>query len=228
MNPNKICFIICVNNEIFLKECITYINQLIVPENFIVDVLEIQDAQSMLAGYHEACDATDALYKVFMHQDVFILNRHFIYDILAIFNGDPDIGLIGMTGIKSVPDNYIMWSGELLGNLYTGGNPGDHSTYRYDLSTDGYDIAEAVDGLLMAVKGSPVFRDDIFDGWDFYDLSLSLEIQRSGKRVVVPRQRTPWCLHDDGNNLNMLNYDHYRKLAINEYQLTSLRSLSIS
>lgn len=218
MNPNKICFILCVNNDVFAHECINYINCLKKPDKFSIDILTIHDAPSMLSGYREGCASTDAFYMVFMHQDVFILNRYFIYDIINIFENDNSIGIIGMTGVTSLPENFIMWSGQTVGNLYTGGVPADYSNYRYDPIIDGYDEVEAVDGLLIATRGTPILRDNIFDGWDFYDVSISMEARLKGQRIVVPRQKSPWCLHDDGNILSMLDYDYYRQLAINEYR----------
>ena len=34
MNPNKICFIMCVNNPLYEAECLRYISELDVPEGF--------------------------------------------------------------------------------------------------------------------------------------------------------------------------------------------------
>ena len=219
LNENKICFIICTNNDAFVNECILYLNRLQVPEGMETDLLTVTEARSMLSGYKEACEATDALYKVFLHQDVFILNTGFISDIKAIFDKDENIGLIGMVGSPKMPKDYIMWSSKRVGNCFLNGDKTDYSGYRYDVKKDGYDIVEAVDGLLMAAKGDviPLLRDDLFDGWDMYDVSLSQEMIRAGKKVAVPRQTMPWCLHDDGGLLSMFNYNKYRKIAIEAY-----------
>ena len=37
-----------------------------------------------------------------MHQDVFILNRNFLADLLAVFEDDPEIGMIGMVGYEKM------------------------------------------------------------------------------------------------------------------------------
>ena len=34
MNEQKICFIICYNNELYLSECIRYLNRLEIPDGF--------------------------------------------------------------------------------------------------------------------------------------------------------------------------------------------------
>ena len=56
---------------------------------------------------------------------------------------------------------------------------------------------EALDGLLLATSRDVRWREDLFDGWDFYDVSQCLEMRRMGWRVVVPCQETPWCYHDN-------------------------------
>ncbi len=217
MNEHKICFIVCTNNDTFSSECLNYLYRLSIPTGFSVEILTVKDTSSMLSGYREGCLSTDALYKVFLHHDVFILNARFIENILEIFDNDANIGMIGMAGVKRMPDDFIMWNAHRVGNLFVGQRPADYSSDIYSLHKDGYDEVEAVDGLLITIKGDLILRDDIFDGWDFYDVSMSYEMRKTGRKIVVPNQPVPWCLHDDGNLLSMLNYDHYRKLAIREY-----------
>ena len=95
MNDKKICFIICSTSRLYTEECLHYINHLNVPEGYQVDALTVEDAKSMAAGYNEAMQASDAKYKVYLHQDVFIINHDFIKDVLEIFQKDSQIGMIG-------------------------------------------------------------------------------------------------------------------------------------
>lgn len=111
MNEYKFQFIICSNNEDFLEECITYISLLEVPKGYSVDVISILEAVSMTAGYNEGMGASDAKYKIYLHQDVFIIYRKFLYALLDIFESDPQIGMIGMVGSPKMPSCGIMWYG---------------------------------------------------------------------------------------------------------------------
>ena len=77
VNDKKICFIACVNNERLWKECLVYIDRLIIPEGYKVDVLAVWDAKSIAAGYNEGMQASDAKYKIYLHQDVFITDLYF-------------------------------------------------------------------------------------------------------------------------------------------------------
>lgn len=220
MNEKKICFVLCVNQEVFFEECYQYLERLIVPEGYEVEVMAVRDAVSMTSAYNEVMRTTDAKYKVFMHQDVFIVNRYLIEDILTIFAQDEQIGMIGMVGTVKMPEDGVMWHGPRCGNIY-GSNRAYEGIpigeYRYDVEKDGFDEVEAIDGLLMAVNGDIPWREDLFDGWDFYDVSQSFEYRKHHKKVVVPRQRRPWCVHNDGI-MSLWNYDRYREIFLQHYK----------
>lgn len=216
MDEKKFCFIICSNNEDYLEECFFYINQLEVPEGYTIDAISIFEAESMTAGYNEAMNASDAKYKIYLHQDVFIVYRGFLQTILDIFQSDCTIGMIGMVGAPKMPAGGVMWLGHREGMLY-GANEvkGDYRTYRYRLENGLHEV-EAIDGLMMITSADVPWCEDRFDGWDFYDVSQSFEFRRKGYKVVVPEQLCPWCKHDDGA-LNLRNYDKYRKICMEEY-----------
>ena len=61
------------------------------------------------------------------------------------------------------------------------------------------------------------WREDLFDGWDFYDISQCLEMQRAGYKVVVPFQEEPWCYHDNTYS-KMQNHYKYCERMVAEYQ----------
>lgn len=217
MNKNKVAFIICSNNDVMLNECINYLSLLEIPNGIETDLLVIKDAKSMLLGMQEGREATDAKYKVFLHQDVYILNKYFIKDILDIFAANKSIGMIGMVGSPQMPSCGIMWRGKRVGNIYVEPVGETYNEYKYSINRDGATEVDAVDGLLMATSVDVPLRTDLFDGWDFYDVSTSFEYRRKGYKIVVPNQRNPWVLHDDGKILSMWNYGKYCKIAQKEY-----------
>lgn len=224
MNPDKICFIVCYNDEIYLSECILYLNQLIVPDGMETDLISIEGAESMTSGYQAGMNASDAKYKVYLHQDTFILNRNFIYDMVNIFKENPDVGMLGMVGTKKLPENAVMWdSKDRVGAL---------RSCTLNTVDDFFDIAiaqennannthtlkevEAVDGLLMATQYDINWREDLFKKWDFYDVSQSFEFRKAGYKVAVPHQASPWVLHDCGF-INFTNYYKERDIFVKEY-----------
>ena len=64
----------------------------------------------MCAGYNEAMQSSDAKYKIYMHQDVFIKDTEFLDKIIQIFKEDSEIGMIGMVGGVQMPKSLgIIW-----------------------------------------------------------------------------------------------------------------------
>ena len=105
---DTIAFIICVNNELYFEECRYYIEHLEVSAGYDIDVIGIWEADSMCAAYNLGMRSSDAKYKVYMHQDVFIRDSRFLEKTLRIFKEHPKTGMIGMAGgcllYTSLPD----------------------------------------------------------------------------------------------------------------------------
>ncbi len=210
-----ICFITCVNDTRAYEECLFYINRLLVPDNCSVDTIAIYDATSMAAGYNAAMNESSAHIKVYLHQDVCILNPFFLYEVIRTFESNEKIGMIGLVGSPILPPDAMMWHGYRIGNLYKEGSELTFTAPFYGEEVErGY--VEAIDGLLMITNRDINWRDDIFDGWHFYDISQSKEFIKAGYFIVVQNQISPWVVHDDGI-LNLQKYNGYRVKYMQEY-----------
>ncbi len=219
MNQQKICFIMCSNDEFQARECELYIGQLLVPENYEVEVLVVTDARSMTSGYNEAMNASDAKYKIYLHHDVLLLKPDFLHIMLELFQKHPEIGMFGVAGNESIAEGGGMWSdgtwrrtGEILVDRVT------DRAYSFFARAEGeYSKVITLDGLLMVTQYDVPWREDLFQGWDYYDASQSVEFWKAGYEVVVPYMDVPWCLHEN-DVLNMANYDIWRKVFVEEYE----------
>ena len=216
MNDCKIAFIICTNDEIMIKECRLYIERLFVPKGYKTEILEIYDAVSMASGYNAGMKQTDARYKIYMHQDVFILNRYFLVNMLKAFQLYPSAKMMGMVGTERLSATGIMWKGKSYGALYER----DERPYIHKMLDEETKVmkAEAIDGFLMATCEDLPWREDLFDGFDFYDISQSFEFHRHGYEIAVPDQEYAWCVHDDGKILNLFHYNYYREIFLENYR----------
>lgn len=220
MNNRKFAFILCINNDLLLEEALHYINHLIVPEGYETELLTISNAPSMTAGYQEAMLSTDAKYKIYMHQDVFIINRNILNDLLNIFSLTPQIGMIGMVGYENISPDGIMWHQNRLGNLYQQKPNAAYpplSQYHYSIREDSFSYAAVIDGFFMATSHDLSWNTESLKGWDFYDAFQSIRFLTDGYRICVPVQQHPWCIHDDNKFPNLSGYDFYRKLFMKTY-----------
>lgn len=217
INEKKIAFIICANNEQYLEECVWYIEQLIIPSQYEIDIISIGDADSIAEAYNAAMESSDAKYKVYLHQDVFIYNTNFIAELINIFQMHEGLGLLGVLGGVNLPRNAVAWNAWNRGWTYACNNKkGLLVTTGYSITTD-YVEVEAVDGMLMATQYDIPWREDLKLGWDFYDVSQALEFRRRGYSVGVARQESPWCMHDCGYS-KLSKYDEARKRFLMEYK----------
>lgn len=168
MNKQKIAFIICTNNALYYEECVRYINELEVPVGYCTDIICIQEANSMAEGYNAGMQASDAKYKVYLHQDTLILNRNFISDLLQVFNSDKAIGMLGVLGMEKVPldaDCCLNWKvGSII--AYDGHCVMDTNFFE-QRENQSWQEVEAVNGLLIATQYDILWREDVLDGWDF-------------------------------------------------------------
>lgn len=217
MKEKKFSFIMCCNDDYYLNEAKTYLEELIVPEGYKVDVIEVRGAKSMTAGCNEGMRRSDAKYKIYMHQDVFLTNKNFLTDLLAVFQADSAIGLVGMVGTPYMVKDGTMWHGVRFGSFYKleeGLQKGRiHCFFPFHT---GYMEVEAVDGLLLATQYDIPWREDIFQKWDFYDVSQSFEFLRAGYKVVVPGQNPEWYIHDCGV-INLSYYEEEKEKFLEEY-----------
>ncbi|WP_273226425.1 glycosyltransferase [Geosporobacter ferrireducens] len=216
-DPQKICFITVVNDEKVYEKALAHIRQLNIPQGYHVEILCIKNAKSMTMGYNRAIRDSNAKYKVYLHQDVFILNRNLIKDFLMIFEKYPDIGLMGMAGAKTIPSSGIWWeSSHRYGQVFDS-HTGKMTLLRFNQVENEYEKVKAIDGLMMITQYDVPWREDLFDGWHFYDTSQSMEFERAGYEVVIPKQTNPWCIHDCGI-VNVENgYEKYRNVFLAEY-----------
>lgn len=221
MNDHKFCFIICTNDALLLEESIHYINHLVIPEGYSIELLTITDASSITSGYNEAMASSDAKYKIYMHQDVFILNKNILSDLLSVFASDPQIGLIGMVGYETVSPDGLMWHAKRSGNLYTPKTKAPYpelSAYHYSITQDGYSMAAEIDGFFMATSQDLPWDTQTLKGWDFYDAFQSIHFLLQGYKIAVPVQRFPWCMHDDNRFPALFHYNHYRQIFMQTYK----------
>ncbi|MGN7399020.1 glycosyltransferase family protein [Cytobacillus praedii] len=217
MNNKKICFISCVNHAEKYNTALKYIHSLKIPEGYEIETISIENASSLTSGYNQGMKRSDAKYKVYLHQDTYIFNKHFIYDIISLFNKYPKLGMLGMVGAKTLP-NGVWWNSKLVYGAvyYTPKGKRTIGTLANRPVIDDYEKVKVIDGLIMVTQYDLEWREELFQGWHFYDVSQSLEFEKAGYDVGVPRQISPWCLHATGT-VNLNGYEENRLIFVQNY-----------
>jgi glycosyltransferase involved in cell wall biosynthesis len=198
MNNNKICFIYCIKDEVQFTESLHYLQSIHIPDGFELEVLPVTNVKSIASGYNYAMNNSDAKYKVYLHEDILIINKNFINDLLKIFQEKPQLGLLGMVGTNQFPINGVWWETEKnFGKVYDN-HTGEMKLSLFQEVKSEYCPVLWIDGFIMATQYDLPWRDDLLKDWDFYELSQSMEFIKAGYEVGVPRQEKPWSIHDCG------------------------------
>lgn len=218
MNNRKISFISCVNNFKKYNIALQHIRSLKIPEGYQTETIVIEKATSLTSGYNKGMERSDAKYKVYLHQDVNILNENFIHDIITLFEKYPNLGMLGVAGSKTLP-NGVWWNSiASYGKVYyVTPNRGTRGLLSMGKVRNDYEKVQAIDGLIMITQYDLKWREDLFKGWHFYDVSQSCEFIKSGYEVGIPRQESPWCFHDHGI-VNMSGYEENRNIFVENYK----------
>lgn len=219
LDDHSICFISNVNNEAEYKGAKNAILELEIPSGYKVEILGVRHAVSMAAGYQQAMEASNAKYKIYLHQDVFVINPRLISNLLDIFQSDIKVGMVGVAGAAKLrQDQPAWWISELstlFGTCYTRLSENEMVRNYYGEVPGGpgaYVHVAAIDGLFMAIQYDLPWRADLFHGWHFYDISQSREFINAGYKVVIPHQQEPWVIHDCGRK--PLDNSYYENMRI--------------
>jgi hypothetical protein len=221
MDDKKICFIYCANNKEQLVESWNYVEKLHIPPGYTIENRISWDASCMTAGYNWGMAESDAKYKVYLHQDVNIINNDFLDSIIYYFNEYPKLGLLGMIGTKCLPETGVWW--ETSRTAYYG------KVYYFKKIIGGHEVVndfesvQVVDGLIMITQYDLRWRDDLFRGWHLYDASQCMEFIKAGYLVGIPKQPNPWCEHNAKKNRD--GYVESQQIFLREY-LDLIRSMN--
>ena len=209
---NGFLFVTAVNDEELyqqLQDSVLMANN----DEFNVDFHPIYGAKSLTKAYNEAAFKPHK-YKVYVHQDVEIINPNFFKDVKSIFRSKK-VGMIGVAGAKKLPKSCVWWEAEqLFGQVVE--DRGSRNLLKFAEPEEKYEKVQAIDGLIMITQYD-VKWDEQIPGFHFYDISQSVRFQQEGYLVVVPKQEEVWCLHKCGNDFDSVSYLKTRDIFKNSY-----------
>ena len=80
------------------------------------------------------------------------------------------------------------------------------------------EYAEAIDGVFIATAKDVFWREDLFDGWHFYDISQGYEFRKCGYETAFYMDSRIWALHETTMRKDPHDaYEKYRKIFQREY-----------
>ncbi len=216
LDGNKICFITCVTDAAEYNACLATLKRLKVPEGMTVESRVIEQAASMAGGYEAGRTSSDAKYKIYLHQDVRILAEDFLVRLIQAFRADEHLGLLGVVGCEALPTSGCWWESDSLLGSIVDEMSGTLAPRVYRCSETACLPAAALGGLLLATQYDVPWRADLFQNFDFYDISLCMEYRRRGWGVAVLPQKEPLVAHLSGKK-ERLDFPDERQKFLQEY-----------
>ena len=133
-------------------------------------------------------------YKAYVHQDVVILNRNLVHDVLRLFRRRT-LALVGAAGCRYLPESYVWWDGSGVLGRVVEYDDGTERLLDLEQPEGEYELVEAVDGLCLITQHDLPW-DEAIEGFHFYDVAQSTRYVLAGYELAVPRQDEPWFGHD--------------------------------
>ncbi len=211
LDSHSIAFITCVNDETQYLICLRYLDALRIPSGYAVEKIAVLGATSMAEGYQRAMETSTARYKVYLHQDGYLVHRKLLEELLRIFGTYPRLGMFGMVGATRLPASGMWWEKNRLyrygrfvdflrppqgfpASLMRPPNLRRLQVIRLRSFVGDYLPAAVVDGLFMATQYDFPWTDPL-GGFELYDQVHSLEFIKAGLEVGIARQEAMWCIH---------------------------------
>jgi hypothetical protein len=192
-----VAFLSCVSDERKADRLARSIDALEPSAAIETALFTVREQASLSRAYNRLLEeAAEWRYKVYLHQDVVLLNPRLIDDLARLFR-HKSVGLIGVVGCRFLPPSYVWWNGSgLVGRALEDRGSGLRLRDFGDPS-DEYARVECVDGIFLETQYD-VPWDERIPGFHFYDVAQSTRFLLRGYDVIVPRQRDAWVRHDIG------------------------------
>lgn len=195
---NGVAFLCLVSDERKFEQLQSSIQALEPHAGTEIGVFTVRNGRSLAAGYNRLLrEAAGWRYKVYVHQDVVLLNARLVSDLLQLFR-DRTIGLVGVAGCRFLPPTYVWWDGSGLFGMVVEDRGKGPQLRNFGEPADAYQAVECVDGLFLATQYDLEW-DERIPGFHFYDVAQSTRFLLRGYGVVVARQGSPWVRHDIGS-----------------------------
>lgn len=189
MDERKIAVIVAQKTDGMFAALENDLAQVEIPEGYYAELVLIDASGRRKAeAWQEAMAASDAKYKVYLDEDVRILQKDFLVKLLDIFRRDDGIAIIGVVGAKELPTSGIVQEAVKKAGIFQRGD----GTVEQWAPVDGkWQEAAAVEGFFVATQYDLPWREDYQDDV-FFVTAQSVRFKQKGYKTVLAAQTSPW------------------------------------
>lgn len=158
---------------------------------------------SAAAAYNHAVDVAESDVVLFSHQDIVFLDGSFISEFIEKVRENHDL-LVGVAGAVETEGGYCR---KMVSGMYQGSKLWRHHTAESPTMVSTLD--ECLFGCHKDLFSKVHFDEETCNGWHFYAVDLSLQVQDAGASVMVLPAAV---LHLSGGNRDDSYYVAQEKL----------------
>ena len=187
----KWSIIIHRQNKEKYERCVDALSKLEIPAGYEVNLITVEGSKSRAAAYSQGMMQSDATYKLYLDENVCLLKKDFFQQVVALFESDASLGLLGLSGTNVMPISGIGYnSKKRCGKLIFGSAQNE---IVWTEQAEGFSETLTVDGYVMIAHHDLPWRADLFTGDSFFAEAQSIEFKRKGYKVAVVGQETAWA-----------------------------------
>ena len=151
--------------------------------DYPLDIQVVEGNSSIFSNYNLGMEKSRYPIKVFIHQDVHLLDTLWVDKVINAFFSFPSCGLIGLVGTTKLFNQGMWWESgneHIFGTVLSGKEKADWS---FGIVNDPVEV-ECVDGFFLATNTN-IKWDTELTGFHLYDLDYSREIKKAGYTIMV-------------------------------------------
>lgn len=191
MHNNKLLFIIIGDDNQIISENVEYLNNLVLPKEIEAEYCIISQKDNISNALETGRIQSDAHYKVYLDQNVYIIDKDLVLKFIKLFDSDSQITMAGVRGYY-----YDGKSGNMIGcNRYMRYANGCRLQELKEGEMSGIiDVAAIDESFVMTVD------DTEWTGSNKKEqvIKKCIELKSKGHRTIVWKGDTPSVLFDNG------------------------------
>lgn len=194
MKEKNVAFFVRKSDEVRYAVCLESLQALHLPSGYEAELFTLTTERPYAAQANRAAELSNAKYKIYINDDVRLVRRQLIEDLLAVFE-DASIGMVGALGSQSLPvDGNVLGSSYKRGVVYV---PTGRELSEMRFGEASKDDAADVRFLLPSffATQTDVVWDEAYETQYYAVLAQCRTFEESGSRIVVPLAQGAWCAY---------------------------------
>lgn len=187
----KVAFFVRKSDETLYSVCLESLQALHLPRGYEAEIFPLAADRPYAVQANRALALSDAKYKIYINDEVCLVQPHVLEEMLAIF-ADAAVGMVGALGSPSLPvDGNVLSSAHKRGAVYVPSEEGFSELRFGDAAGEVADVRYILPFFFATQWDIP--WDESYEQQYYAVLAQCRAFEEAGRRMVVPLSETIWC-----------------------------------